>query len=111
MRRKTDMARGMRLDAMSERTEHLPWTGRDPVADYLEKRGVAVEELPPDMLRELTRLMEAGQIGTEASAPASLPVTNDTDPDLRRDLLTFEMYLAAWIASARICDRPKRPHT
>ena len=69
----------------------------DPVAIYLEARGVSAKELPPDMLRELTRLMENGQLGA----------IGNSEQDHRHDLLTFEMYLAAWIASERVCDRPK----
>ena len=102
------MAQGMHVDAMSDRTKHSPCTASDPVAHYLEKRGVAVAELPPDLLRELTRLMDAGQLDGSDDTRASLPTPDHPDQNLRRDLLTFEMYLAAWIASAQICDQPKR---
>jgi hypothetical protein len=77
------------------------------VANYLKARGVTAEELPPDLLRELTRLVDNGQLSATPSAPLLPPASSDPDAGDRRDLLSFEMYLTAWIASARVCDRPK----
>lgn len=82
----------------------------DPVARYLDARGIALAELPPDMLRELTRLLSD-------SGPSAFRDTPLPDRDLREiqnslhehshDMLTFEMYLAAWIAKEGICNKPR----
>jgi hypothetical protein len=93
--------------AMIDSTARSARTKPDSVASYLKARGVTAEELPPDLLRELTRLVDNGQLSAKPSAALLPPAPGEPEADERRDLLSFEMYLTAWIASARICDQPK----
>jgi hypothetical protein len=75
---------------------------------FLSARGIPPEDLPPDMMRELTRLMadesgEASRTGGRRSG-----TTPAAKKEHHHDMLSFEMYLAAWIAREGMCDRPKR---
>jgi hypothetical protein len=77
---------------------------------FLNARGIPPADLPPDMLRELTRLMADEQ--REASAqpgagrdPAEVLAARK---EHHHDMLSFEMYLAAWIAREGLCDRPRK---
>lgn len=105
---------GCEIEMMGQKTAENRGKPGDPVATYLDARGIPLRKLPPDLLRELTRLL--------ADAPRALMETDhDFDPSLhsprdleqehRHDMVSFEMYLAAWIIRERICDRPKsQPH-
>lgn len=78
----------------------------DPIARYLGARGIPAAKLPSDLLRELTRLLDPAV--QEAPAPApDQPKTRNPGDDHYREMLTFEMYLAAWIAKEGMCDRPQ----
>ena len=61
------------------------------------------------MLRELTRLLDPAAVqNPESTHPDSDPdQPRDADRHHRRDMLTFEMYLAAWISREGMCDKPK----
>ena len=82
----------------------------DPVTIYLRARGVSARDLPPDMLRELTRLLASGQLSMDEVTPSEglpPPLSHDAEHDHHHEMLTFEMYLAAWIAREGICDKPR----
>jgi hypothetical protein len=81
------------------------------VEKFLKDHGIPGAELPPDMHRELVRLLSEG----EADSLTDRPRAGEGNPvaecnhrlELRQGMLAFEMYLAAWIAREGICDRPR----
>ena len=96
---------------MSKSTSGRPRPVSDPVTIYLRARGVTAGELPPDMLRELTRLLASGQLNAGEAAPVGPDSPREIDEAGQvhhHDMLTFEMYLAAWIAREGLCDTPKK---
>jgi hypothetical protein len=81
----------------------------DPIARYLGKRGIPADKLPSDLLRELTRLLNVPSTALEEMGvpKPDEPKAQNAAGRYYRDMLTFEMYLAAWIAREGMCDRPK----
>jgi len=104
----------MHISNMNQKVVRSTPAGADPVAKYLEAHGIAGVELPPDMHRELVRLLGEDEGKGEGNAMGDLPPP-DRDPaaavnaslEHRHEMLAFEMYLAAWIAREGICDRPQ----
>jgi hypothetical protein len=93
---------------MDKKVSGSPQKVGDPIARYLGARGIPAAKLPSDMLRELTRLLDPSTALQEAPLPeADQPEARNAAGDHRRDMLTFEMYLAAWISKEGICDKPK----
>jgi hypothetical protein len=101
----------MHLLLMNKKVSGRSRKTSDPVAGYLGSRGIQVAELPPDMLRELTRLLttsEPAPSHESADSHFDHRETGFADKEHHREMLTFEMYLAAWIAMEGICNRPRR---
>jgi hypothetical protein len=98
----------MRLLNMSKKVSGAARKRGDPVTNFLVTRGIPPADLPPDLRRELTRLLNDEE-------PADVPAP-DRDPgensDARQrehhhDMVAFEMYLAAWTVREGMCDRPR----
>jgi hypothetical protein len=100
----------MRLLDMSKKASAPPRKEGDPVAVYLCARGIPAAKFPPDMLRELTRLLadaESPSLNRPVHPDLDVRRLSNGDEEHYRAMLTFEMYLASWIAREGICDRPK----